>query len=92
VLGIPYSFLYPREIFEINNLGPLNLLNADRDLKTKIFFLVSSTETYGDYKYLPIDDRHPQFPKSPYAGFKAAMKKLSWGFIYAYDMPVTIIR
>jgi nucleoside-diphosphate-sugar epimerase len=92
VPGIPYSFIYPRDIFEINTLGPLNLLNAARDVKPKKIILVSSAETYGDYKYLPIDEHHPQYPKSPYAACKAAMEKLAWSFIFAYEMPVTIVR
>lgn len=92
VPGIPYSFLYPRDIFEINTLGALNLLNAARDNKPKKIILVSSAETYGDYKYLPIDEEHPQYPKSPYAACKAAMEKLAWSFIYAYEMPVIIVR
>jgi len=92
VPGIPYSFIYPRDIFEINTLGPLNLLNAARDLRPGKIVLVSSAETYGDYKYLPIDEEHPQFPKSPYAAAKAAMEKFGWSFYYAYELPVTVVR
>ena len=92
VPGIPYSFIYPRDIFEINTLGPLNLLNAARDLRPGKIILVSSAETYGDYKYLPIDEEHPQFPKSPYAAAKAAMEKFGWSFHSAYELPVTVVR
>ena len=92
VPGIPYSFIYPRDIFEINTLGPLNLLNAARDMRPGKIILVSSAETYGDYKYLPIDEEHPQFPKSPYAAAKAAMEKFGWSFYYAYELPVTVVR
>jgi nucleoside-diphosphate-sugar epimerase len=92
VPGIPYSFIYPRDIFEVNTLGSFNLLNAARDIKVHKIILASSAETYGDSKYLPIDEQHPQFPKSPYAASKAAMEKYAWSFIYAYEMPVTIVR
>ena len=90
--GIPYSFLYPRDVFEINTLGSLNLLNAARDFNPSKIILASTAETYGDSKYLPIDEQHPQFPKSPYAACKVAMENLAWSFIYTYEMPVTIVR
>lgn len=91
--GIPYSFIYPHDIFEVNTQGPFNLLNAARDMEhpPKII-LISSAETYGDFKYLPIDEKHPQFPKSPYAACKAAMEQLAWSFIFAYRLPVNIVR
>ena len=91
--GIPYSFIYPEDIFEVNTKGPLNLLNAARDMQhpPKII-LISSAETYGDFKYLPIDEKHPQFPKSPYAACKAAMEQLAWSFIFAYELPVNMVR
>ncbi len=92
VPGIPYSFIYPHDIFDNNTLGSLNLLNSARDMKPGKIILASTAETYGNSKYLPIDEEHPQIPKSPYAACKAAMEKLAWSFIYAYEMPVTIVR
>jgi len=90
--GIPYSFVQPRDVFDINTLGSFNLLNAARDQTPEKIILASSAETYGDSKYLPIDEQHPQFPKSPYAASKAAMEKLAWSFYYAYELPITIVR
>lgn len=92
VPGIPYSFIFPHDVFEINTLGSLNLLNAARELAIEKIVLVSSAETYGDSKYLPIDEKHPQYPKSPYAASKAAMEKFGWSFYYASNVPVTIVR
>ncbi len=92
VPGIPYSFVCPHDIFDNNTLGALNLLNASRDMKPGKIILASTAETYGDSQYLPIDEKHPQIPKSPYAACKAAMENLAWSFIHAYEMPVTIVR
>ena len=90
--GIPYSFIYPHDVFENNTLGSLNLLNAARETKPGKIILISSAETYGDCLYLPIDEKHPQFPKSPYAASKAAMETFAWGHHYSYGLPVTIVR
>jgi nucleoside-diphosphate-sugar epimerase len=90
--GIPYSFIHPHDIFDTNAKGSLNLLNAARDCNLGKIILVSSAETYGDAKYMPIDEKHPQFPKSPYAASKAAMEKMAWSFYYSYALPVTIVR
>lgn len=90
--GIPYSFIYPRDLFDNNILGSFNLLNAARDMKPGKIILLSTAETYGNSQYLPIDEKHPQIPRSPYAATKAAMEDLAWSFIHAYEMPVTIVR
>jgi len=90
--SIPYSFLYPQDVFEINALGSLNLLNAARDFRPAKIVLASSSETYGDSKYVPIDEQHPQFPKSPYAASKVAMEKLAWSFFCTYELPIIIVR
>jgi nucleoside-diphosphate-sugar epimerase len=90
--GIPYSFAHPHDVFETNALGSLNLLNAARSFDLNKIILVSSAETYGDARYMPIDEQHPQFPKSPYAASKASMEKIAWSFFLSYEMPITIVR
>jgi dTDP-glucose 4,6-dehydratase len=90
--GIPYSFLFPRDVFEINAGGSLNLLIAAREFGVGKIVLASSAETYGDSKYLPIDEDHPQYPKSQYAASKAAMEKVAWSFFYADGLPVNVVR
>ena len=90
--GIPYSFLYPRDVFEINADGSLNLLIAAKEFGVGKIVLASSAETYGDSKYLPIDEDHPQYPKSQYAASKAAMEKLAWSFYFADELPINIVR
>ena len=92
VPGIPYSFVYPQDILDTNTRGSLNLLDAARGFDLEKIILISSAETYGDAEYTPIDEKHPQFPKSPYAASKAAMEKIAWSFYFAYALPVTIVR
>ena len=90
--GIPYSFLCPQHVFEVNAMGSLNLLRVARDFSPDKVILASTAETYGDSRYLPIDEEHPQIPKSPYAASKAAMEKVAWSAFFADDVPVSIVR
>lgn len=90
--GIPYSFLCPQDVFEINAMGSLNLLRVARDFSLEKVILASSAETYGDSRYLPIDEAHPQNPKSPYAASKAAMEMAAWSAFFADDVPVSVVR
>ena len=92
VPGIPYSFEHPRDVVEINTMGSLNLLTAARRQNALRVVLVSSAETYGDARYLPIDEEHCQNPKSPYAASKAAMEKLALSFHFADDVRLNIVR
>ena len=90
--GIPYSFLCPQHVFEVNAMGSLNLLRVARDISPDKVILASTAETYGDSRYLPIDEEHPQIPKSPYAASKAAMETVAWSAFFADDVPVSIVR
>lgn len=90
--GIPYSFICPHDVFEINTVGSLNLLTVAREFNVRKIILASTAETYGDSQYMPIDEKHPQIPKSPYAASKAAMEKLAWSAWLADGVPVTVTR
>ena len=90
--GIPYSFVYPRDVFSVNAGGSLNLMIAARELGVGTLVLTSSAETYGTAQYSPMDEDHPQYPQSPYAASKAAMEKLAWSFFFADGLPVNVVR
>jgi UDP-glucose 4-epimerase len=69
----------PEDYFENNVLGSLNLFEAMRknDLKNIVFS--STCATYGDAKYLPVDEDHPQEPSNPYGESKLIVEKmLDW--------------
>jgi GDP-4-dehydro-6-deoxy-D-mannose reductase len=78
---VPESFAHPRETYEINFLGTLNLLDA---LKAAgfagRFLLAGSGDSYGVVapNELPIDEAHPLRPRSPYAVSKAATEALCY--------------
>ena len=48
----------------------MNLLNSSVDNKIAKFVFISSCAVYGDTVYLPVDEKHPTNPISPYAQSK----------------------
>lgn len=92
LVGIPYSYLHPREVFEVNAIGTLNMLTAAKELKIKRFVQTSTSEVYGTAKYVPIDEEHPLQPQSPYAASKISADAMAMSFYYSFDLPVVIVR
>jgi NAD dependent epimerase/dehydratase len=92
VITIPYSYQHPREVFDVNVTGTLNVLTAARDLGTPYVMVTSTSEVYGTAQTEPISEQHPLHPQSPYAASKVAGDALALSFHAAYDLPVRIIR
>jgi len=90
--GIPYSYLHPREVFEVNTAGTLNVLMAAREVACARVVVTSTSEVYGTAQYVPIDERHPRQPQSPYAASKVAADAMALSFWAAYHLPVTVVR
>jgi UDP-glucose 4-epimerase len=87
----PYSFENPREIFEVNVLGTLNILELCRlQHIEKIVF--ASSYVYGCPQYLPVDEEHPLKPSNPYARSKVLGEDLCKAFNEDYDLKCTILR
>ena len=92
LVSIPYSYLNPREVFEVNALGTLNVLAAAKDHKVEKVVLMSTSEVYGTARYVPIDESHPLQAQSPYSASKIAAEKLGESFYRCYDLPIAIAR
>jgi len=92
LVGIPYSYLSPRDVYDTNVGGTLNVLEAARDHGTERIVVTSTSEIYGTPLYLPIDEKHPPQGQSPYAASKIAADKLAESFFLSYDLPVAVIR
>ncbi|MFQ6057053.1 MAG: NAD-dependent epimerase/dehydratase family protein [Methanosarcinales archaeon] len=58
--------------FENNVIGTLNLLEASFKNKVEKFIFDSYNAVIGDPLYVPIDEKHPVKPKSPYGASKLA--------------------
>lgn len=73
------SMLKP-EKYSLNNLnGTVNILNAALEAGVGRVVFSSSAATYGEPKYLPIDERHPTEPENYYGFTKLEIERiLGW--------------
>ncbi len=60
----------PGKYFFNNVAGSLNLLQAMDKYNVKKIIFSSTCAIYGEAKYFPIDEKHPQLPTSPYGSSK----------------------
>ena len=91
-ISVPYSVVHPREVVETNVIGTLNTLIAAKEQGVGRIVQVSTSETFGNPEYVPIDEKHPKNPQSPYAASKVAGDGLCKAFYDSYNLPVVIIR
>jgi len=92
LVGIPYSFKNPQEVVGTNTIGTLNVLIAAKDEGAKKVIQTSTSEVYGTAAYVPIDEKHPLQPQSPYSASKIGSDSLALSFFFSYNLPVSIIR
>lgn len=92
---VPRSFENPRETFEINVMGTLNLLQA---LKRQRFngrlLYVSSGDVYGRVpdEAMPVDEARLPEPRSPYAASKIAAEQCCLAWYRAEGLDAVIAR
>ncbi len=92
LISIPYSYLHPQEVIETNTLGTLNVLTAAREEVVEKVVQTSTSEVYGTAQYVPIDEKHPKQPQSPYSASKIAADAIALSFYYSFNLPVAVIR
>jgi NDP-hexose 4,6-dehydratase len=91
---VPRSLSQPAEVFTVNAVGTLHILEAARRLPSlRRVVVTSSSEVYGTAKDdRPIDEAHALNPTSPYGASKAAADRLAYAYWNTYNLPVAIIR
>ena len=92
LIGIPYSYVHPRETLDTNVTGTFNVVTAARDHDVSLVVHTSTSETYGTANYVPIDEDHPLQAQSPYSATKIAADKLAESFHHSYGLPLTTVR
>jgi UDP-glucose 4-epimerase len=90
--NIVVSTRNPREDFETNIGGTLNILLAARAAKAERVVYTSSTSVYGNPRYLPINEDDHLSLLTPYAVSKLAGENYCMAFYESYDVPTTAVR
>lgn len=92
LIAIPYSYIAPQSYVETNINGTLNICNASCKNKVKRILVTSTSEVYGTAQYIPIDEKHPKQPQSPYSASKIGADAIALSYYNSFDLPVTIVR
>ncbi len=91
LIAIPYSYHAPESYIDTNVKGTLNMCLAARDNNCRIIH-TSTSEVYGTAQYVPINEKHPMQPQSPYSASKIGADSIAMSFYNAFDLPLSIAR
>ena len=92
LIAIPYSYLNPREVIDVNIMGTTNVLMAARDFGVRRVVHTSTSEVYGTAQYVPIDEKHPLQGQSPYSASKIGADKIAESVYRSFEVPVVTLR
>ena len=92
LIAIPYSYVAPQSYVDTNVMGTVNMCKASMENGVKRFINTSTSETYGTALYVPIDEKHPMQPQSPYSASKIAADAMAMSFYNSFNFPLTTAR
>ena len=92
LIAIPYSYVAPDSYVDTNVKGTLNICQAAKENGCERVIHTSTSEVYGTAQYVPIDEKHPLQPQSPYSASKIGADQMAMSFYLAFGLPVTIAR
>lgn len=92
LIAIPYSYVAPASYVDTNITGTVNICKAALRHKVKRIIHTSTSEVYGSALYVPIDEKHPLQPQSPYSASKIAADAMAMSFFNSFDLPLSIAR
>jgi NAD dependent epimerase/dehydratase len=92
LIAIPYSYIAPSSYVDTNINGTLNIIQAAMENNVSRVIHTSTSEVYGTAQYVPIDEKHPLQPQSPYSASKIGADNMAMSFYNSFELPVTIAR
>lgn len=92
LIAIPYSYTAPNSYIQTNVIGTANVMKAALENGVKRVIHTSTSEVYGTAQYVPIDEKHPLQPQSPYSASKISADAIAESFFHSFQLPLTIVR
>lgn len=92
LIAIPFSYVSPDIYIDTNIKGTLNICQAAKENGNVRLIQTSTSEVYGTAIYVPIDEKHPKQPQSPYSATKIGADAIAMSFYNAFELPVTVAR
>lgn len=86
------SVRQPARYYINNVVNTLTLLEAMRSHGVLNFIFSSTAATFGEPKYTPIDERHPQRPINPYGRTKLIVEQVLADYDAAYGLKSVCLR
>jgi UDP-glucose 4-epimerase len=90
--SVAVSVELPAYDAEVNVVGLINLLENCVQYKTRKVVFASSAATYGSTDHMPIDERTPQLPESPYGITKMVSEHYLRCWNKMYGLEYTCLR
>lgn len=92
LIAIPYSYVAPDSYVQTNIIGTLNVVQAGLQNGAKRIIQTSTSEVYGTARSVPINEKHPLQPQSPYSATKIGADALALSFFNTFELPVVVAR
>ncbi len=92
VLDLRQSLKDPHRVNEVIVNGTLHLLDTALENNIELFLNCSSSEAYGTADYVPMDERHPLRPETPYAAAKVAQDMYVHSYGRSFGLTWSTIR
>lgn len=92
LIAIPYSYVAPDSYIDTNIKGTLNICQAALENNVEKIINTSTSEVYGTALYVPIDEKHPLQPQSPYSATKIGADAIAMSFYSSFNLPLCTAR
>lgn len=92
LIAIPYSYDAPTSYVDTNVTGTLNICQAALENGCEKVIHTSTSEVYGTALYVPIDEKHPLQPQSPYSASKIGADSMAMSFYNSFELAVATAR
>src|SRR5205807_538112 len=82
----------PSKYYNNNTAATLAVLDAMRQHNVRYFVFSSTCATYGEPRFMPMDETHPQDPINPYGESKFFVERILKSYDRAYGLKFTALR